>query len=73
MQWPEMIDFPIDWQTCVALLIVGGAVLALLRRFLGVSRKSGLSCSSCSSCVNSDPGTSIREIELLQLEKTSAK
>lgn len=66
-----MIDFPIDWQTCVALLIVSGAFWALIRRFLGVGGSSGLSCSSCSSCVNRVPGASVGSVELHQLEKKS--
>lgn len=68
-----MIEFPIDWQTCVALLIVAGAIFALIRRCFGIGSKSGTGCSSCSGCANRDPGSPIDGIELFQLEKGSPK
>lgn len=66
-----MNEFPIDWQTCVALLIVGGAVLALLRRMIAsVKPMSETSCRACSHCAKIDT-SQIHPVELFQLESKS--
>ena len=61
-----------DWQTIVSLLIVGIAIVIMLRRMVGSLRQpDNGGCNSCSSCAHSTPG--IKTIDLLQLGKDTHK
>ena len=71
MRWYDMSALLLDWQTAIALLIVGGAVVALCRRAIGSIKPVGtFGCSACSHCAHSD-ASKIDKIELLQIEPKS--
>ncbi|MDG1873887.1 MAG: hypothetical protein P8J27_08245 [Mariniblastus sp.] len=67
-----MIFGPYDWQTCVALLIVLGAIGILARRlgsmlWGGKLSGCGTSCDHCPASKSPSP-TSLKMTQLVQLE-----
>jgi len=62
----------LDWQTVVALTIVGVAIGILIRKswktLFGPSSGCGTSCNSCPSSTSTDRRNSIKATELIQIE-----